>query len=133
MKTTLRNLLLVPLVALALTACKRESDLTAAATTGDYAVQPWQLFAGPGSMAPDLRSTADGRLLLSWLSRQEGRRNALQFASYTEAGGWQSQPRTIAVGHALVANWADTPHLIATPDGALWAQWLQANDTGPGA
>ena len=90
MKTTLRNLLLVPLVALALTACKRESDFTAAATTGDYAVQPWQLFAGPGSMAPDLRSTADGRLLLSWLSRQEGRRNALQFASYTEAGacGW---------------------------------------------
>lgn len=84
-------------------------------------------------MAPDLTATADGRLLLSWLSKQEGRRTALQFGSYTDAGGWQSQPRTIAVGQSLMANWADVPHILATPDGALWVQWLQANASGPSA
>ena len=84
-------------------------------------------------MAPDLAIAPDGRLLLSWINRQQGRRNALQFATYSIAGGWQSQPRTVAVGRALVANWADTPHLLATPDGALWVQWLQESAAGPGA
>ena len=128
-----RTLIALSLLSLSLLACKREAAPAAAPATGDYAVQPWELFAGPGSMAPDLTATADGRLLLSWLSKVEGRRTALQFASYTDAGGWQSQPRTIAVGNSLIANWADTPHLLVTPDGAMWAQWLQANDSGPSA
>ena len=119
-----RTLIALSLLSLSLLACKREAAPAAAPATGDYAVQPWELFAGPGSMAPDLTATADGRLLLSWLSKVEGRRTALQFASYTDAGGWQSQPRTIAVGNSLIANWADTPHMLATPDGAMWAQWL---------
>lgn len=114
-----------------LAACKREAQSATTPSTGDYAVQPWELFAGPGSMAPDLRPAPGGRLLLSWINKQDGRRNAMQFSSYTEQGGWQSQPRTIAVGNSLVANWADTPHLLATPDGALWAQWLQAKPDGP--
>ena len=84
-------------------------------------------------MAPDLSIAPDGRLLLSWINRQQGRRNALQFATYTLEGGWQSQPRTVAVGQALVANWADTPHILGTPDGALWVQWLQASAGGPAA
>ena len=131
MKTRIAFGILFAIASLA--ACKREAQSATTPGTGDYAVQPWQLFAGPGSMAPDLVATADGRLLLSWLSKIEGRRNALQFASYTDAGGWQSQPRTIAVGHSLVANWADTPHLLVTPDGAMWAQWLQANASAPSA
>ena len=116
-----------------LAACQRDAEPAAPPATGDYVVQPWTLFAEPGSMAPDLSLAPDGRLLLSWLNHQQGRRNALQFATYTETGGWQSQPRTIAVGHALIANWADTPHILATADGALWAQWLQANAAGPSA
>lgn len=84
-------------------------------------------------MAPDLSVAPDGRLLLSWINRQQGRRNALQFATYTLAGGWQSQPRTVAVGESLVANWADTPHMLGTPDGALWVQWLQGSAAGPAA
>ena len=131
MKTRIAFGILFAIASLA--ACKREAQSATTPGTGDYAVRPWQLFAGPGSMAPDLVATADGRLLLSWLSKIEGRRNALQFASYTDAGGWQSQPRTIAVGHSLVANWADTPHLLVTPDGAMWAQWLQANASAPSA
>lgn len=123
------------LIALAtLVACKREAPPpTARPTTGDYSVQEWVLPAQAGSMAPDLRVAPDGRVLISWLNRQQGRRNVLQFSSYTEAGGWQSLPRTIAVGQSLVANWADTPHLLATADGALWVQWLQANAASPSA
>ncbi|MEF9977639.1 MAG: hypothetical protein RR792_07100 [Thermomonas sp.] len=119
----------------ALGACKRDDAAPAVAkpTNGDYLVQDWVLPAQAGSMAPDLRVAPDGRVLISWLNRQQGRRNVLQFSSYTEAGGWQSLPRTIAVGQSLVANWADTPHMLATADGALWVQWLQANAASPSA
>lgn len=114
-----------------LAACKRDAAPSAAKpANGDYAVQDWVLPAQAGSMAPDLRVAPDGRVLISWLNRQQGRRNVLQFSSWTEAGGWQSLPRTIAVGQSLVANWADTPHILATADGALWVQWLQANAAG---
>ena len=127
----------IALVAIAaactLLACQRTPEPVAAAATGDFVVQPWTLFAEPGSMAPDLSLAPDGRVLVSWLNRQQGRRTVFQFASFTEAGGWQSQPRTIAVGQSLLANWADTPHILGTPDGALWAQWLQVSAAGPTA
>jgi hypothetical protein len=114
-----------------LPACKREAEAPVASPNSDYRVQVWPLPAAAGSSSPDLSVAADGRLLLSWINRQQGRRNALQFSTYTDEGGWQSQPRTIAVGNSLVSNWADTPHLIATPDGALWTQWLQADAASP--
>ena len=118
-----------------LAACKPAAPPApaAASASSDYQVKVWPLPAEVGAMAPDLSIAPDGRLLLSWINHQQGRRNALQFATYTAAGGWQSQPRTVAVGQSLVANWADTPHLLATPDGALWVQWLQGSATGPGA
>lgn len=120
---------------LALAACKPDSRPAPATATpgGDYRVHVWPLPGEVGAMSPDLSIAPDGRLLLSWINRQQGRRKALQFATYTLAGGWQSQPRTVAVGEALVANWADTPHLLGTPDGALWVQWLQGGKGGPSA
>nr|MDQ3040669.1 hypothetical protein [Pseudomonadota bacterium] len=30
-----------------------------------------------------------------------------------------------------MVNWADTPHLRGTPDGALWMQWLQVDASKP--
>ncbi len=131
MKTRLALIALTAAVALA--ACQRTSAPANRPATGDYAVQPWTVFAEPGSMAPELSLAPGDRVLLSWINRREGRRTALQFASFTEAGGWQSQPRTIAVGQSLVANWADTPHVLGTADGALWAQWLQSSNAGAGA
>lgn len=113
-----------------LAACQRDTTSTKPGT-GHYVVQPWALPAEAGSLAPDLSQTPDGRLLLGWINRREGRRNALQFASYSVDAGWQSQPRTIAVGRSLLANAADTPHLLATPDGALWVQWLQTRPDAP--
>lgn len=116
---------------LGLSACQQKAPPADAGSDGQYTVQTWALPAEQGSLGPDLARAPDGRLLLSWIKRTEGRRNVLQFASYTELDGWQSQPRTVAVGNSLLANAADTPHIAATPDGALWMQWLQTLPESP--
>ena len=87
-------------------------------------VSDWPLPITTGATSPDLHLAPDGRLLLSWISTQPGRRDAVQYAAYDNTQ-WQSAPKTIAVGTALFTNWADTPHIMATPDGALWVHWLQ--------
>ena len=114
---------------LALFACAQESSSPpvtpqADVATKDYEVAPWALDAGIGSAQPDLIVAPDGRLLLTWISSEVGRRPALLFASY-DGTRWQQASRTVAVGTGLFANWADTPHLAATPDGAFWVHWLQ--------
>lgn len=121
----------LPLLCLALlAACRRESAPEAAGKPGE--VRVWPLLAEQGAAQPDLAVAADGRLLLSWMSVRQGRDNALQFAAFGTDGRWQSTPKTIAVGEALLSNWADTPHIAATPDGALWVHWLQKTGAGPG-
>lgn len=95
-------------------------------------VTPWTLPATPGSTAPDLRLTPEGRLLLGWLQAGEGDQQHFRFAIADRKGAWPEAPRDIAAGADLVANWADTPHLIATADGALWAHWLQRQGGGRG-
>ncbi len=133
MKTTCTCLICFAVLALA--ACKPSATgkPETPAVKSDYQHQVWALPAAAGSSSPDLSIAPDGRLLLSWINRLQGRRNVLQFGSYSEAGGWQSQPRTVAIGDSLLANWADTPHMRGTPDGALWMQWLQTNPASPSA
>lgn len=97
---------------------------------GPFVVQDWPLPAAPGAAEPDLVVAPDGRLLLGWISSVPGRRNALQFSDTDVDGRWQSAPRTIAIGNSLLANWANPPHLLATPDGALWVHWLQSAGAG---
>ena len=84
----------------------------------------------PGSAQPDLATVADGRVLLSWINTGGGRRPALQFAEFYPDGHWEG-PRTIAVGNSMFTNWADTPHIVATADRALWAHWLQKSADAP--
>lgn len=91
----------------------------------------WPLPATGGATAPDLHLAPDGRLLLSWIGTQPGRRDAVQYAANDTSGQWQSAAKTIAVGTALFVNWADTPHIAATPDGALWVHWLQKSSDAP--
>ncbi|MEO6228209.1 MAG: hypothetical protein ABIO61_10205 [Thermomonas sp.] len=131
MKTT--HACWIGVAVLALVACKPAgTDKPAVpAANGDYQHEVWVLPAAAGSSSPDLSIAPDGRLLLSWINRLQGRRNVLQFGSYTSVGGWQSQPRTVAIGDSLLVNWADTPHIRGTPDGALWMQWLQADAASP--
>jgi hypothetical protein len=90
-----------------------------------YAVAEWPLPASAGSAQPDLATTPDGRVLLSWISSLEGRRNALQFVAMADNGHWQSAARTVVVGNSLMVNWANTPHIAQTADGALWMQFMQ--------
>jgi hypothetical protein len=114
--------------ALALGSCQRTPAPVAG--TGTVAPAPaglhdWPLPMAPGAAQPDLVATPGGRLLLSWFNSVPGRRTALQFAEYGRDGRWQGAPRTIAIGSSFVVSWADTPHIAATDDGALWVHWLQ--------
>jgi hypothetical protein len=115
------------LLPLALLGCHRaQQSQHVAGGTGLYAQHEWLLPASPGAAEPDLVATTDGRLLLSWINRVPGRRNAFQFDAWDSvAQRWQGAPRTIAVGDSLATNSADTPHIAATTDGALWVHWLQ--------
>ena len=82
---------------------------------------------GPSRSRPRRRSPTwcaapDGSLLLSWIEAQ-GDGHALKFARYADGAWGEVQP--IARGDDWFVNWADTPHLAVTADGALWAHWLQ--------
>ncbi len=126
--------MLVVMTALLSSACQRDPAPSPAASQTANASKPstitdWPLPSTTGAAQPDLIVTPDGRLLLSWVSAQPGRRHAFQFAAYTDT--WQSAPKTIAVGQSLFVNWADTPHMAATADGALWVHWLQKSADKP--
>ena len=92
-------------------------------------VEDWPLPVRlPGNALPDLAAGPGGRLLLLWTNSPPGRRHALQFSTWDPAAlRWESPPMTVAVGNSLFTNWADTAHIAATPDGALWVHWLQKN------
>ena len=132
MRTNPGTRLLLPLAAAfaLLAGCAGEEEQPKPSLVGDLAIEPWALPAMPGSAQPDLALAPDGRLLLSWLNTQPGRRPAFQFAERLPNSGWDGV-RTIAVGNAMFVNWADTPHIFATADRALWAHWLQKSADAP--
>ena len=90
--------------------------------TAPIRVTAWTLPAPDGAAQPDLVAAPDGTLLLSWIEPR-GDGHQLRFAR-NDGTGW-STPRGIASGDDWFVNWADTPHLAATADGALWAHWLR--------
>jgi hypothetical protein len=93
------------------------------AADAPYRLHDWPLPTPEGAAQPDLIAAPDGSLLLSWIESAGHGRHALRFARYAD-DAW-SEPRTIATGGDWFVNWADTPHIAATADGALWAHWLQ--------
>ncbi|MBW3549976.1 MAG: glycoside hydrolase [Proteobacteria bacterium] len=107
----------------ALTGCddSPQAAAPAAPPTPALSVTEWVLPTAAGAAQPDLVASSDG-LLLSWIEPLESG-HALQFARY-RGGAWGA-PRQIARGEDWFVNWADTPHLASTADGALWAHWLQ--------
>lgn len=144
----MRTLLAATLITTALTGCQppvvppaETGEVEAVTAAATFIREDWSLPAPPGAAQPDLIATTDGRLLLSWME-PDGDGHALKFASFqanvvdaidgrqpaltkTAAAERWSSPRTIATGANWFVNWADTPHLAATDDGALWAHWLQ--------
>ncbi len=128
MKPLLRYALLAATLAAA--GCGRDEPPAAATTVAPKpGLERWVLPAGPGSAQPDLVRAPDGRLLLSWLESVPGRRTRLQYAEFLATGRWFG-PKTVAIGNSFVVNWADTPHMLALPDGTLWLQWLQKAGAG---
>ncbi|GAB2511409.1 sialidase family protein [Lysobacter humi (ex Lee et al. 2017)] len=83
----------------------------------------WALPATAGAQ-PDLVALPDGTLLMSWVERAARGHHALRLARLSHEGAW-SPVRTVAEGRDWFVNWADTPHVQATPDGTLWAHWLR--------
>ncbi|HEY0505671.1 MAG TPA: sialidase family protein [Lysobacter sp.] len=98
------------------------SPPTAPAAAAPLQREDWALPAGADAAQPDLVRAPDGSLLLSWIEPQ-GKGHALKFARMT-SGAW-SGVREIARGDDWFVNWADTPHIAQTDDGALWAHWLR--------
>lgn len=111
---------------LALTACAREAPPAVGEPAQRVASAPvvrrWAMPVTTAAAQPDLVAAPDGTLLLSWIA-DGGDAHALAFARH-DGRGW-STPRTIARGGDWFVNWADTPHLLQTADGALWAHWLR--------
>lgn len=114
---------------LALAGCA-EDPPPPAPTPGTAVVRDWPLPGLRGSAQPDLALTVDGRIMMTWLDSRPGRRPAMQIAPWHPGTGWE-RTRTVAVGNALFVNWADTPHIAATDDHALWAHWLQKSGDAP--
>lgn len=127
----MRTSLIPAVVALALlTGCGETPPTSTPVLAGDLRIEAWPLPPLTPSSQPDLATTPDGRVLLSWISTGGGRRPALQLAELYPDGHWEG-PRTVAVGNAMFTNWADTPHIAATADRALWAHWLQKSADAP--
>ncbi|CAN5732101.1 hypothetical protein BH20ACI3_BH20ACI3_22800 [soil metagenome] len=84
--------------------------------------------AGVDSREPELSTTPDGRIILSWVEKVGNKRYALRFAT-RDAGNW-SQARTVAEGDNWFVNWADFPSVIGLADGSLAAHWLVKSGSG---
>ena len=84
--------------------------------------------AGADSREPELFTSTDGRVILSWVEKLGEKGHALRFA-VRDAGGW-SEARTVAEGDNWFVNWADFPSVIALADGSLAAHWLVKSGAG---
>lgn len=113
------------LAAAAAAGCQQAPQPATSTDAAGNTITEWPLPAGRGAAEPDLFLAPDGRLLLSWIRPFSQNRHELQFNSFDRQGQWQWSPKAIAVGASMFVNWADTPHIAATADGAIWAHWLQ--------
>jgi hypothetical protein len=102
---------------------RRDTDVSVA-----FPAQTIDSPAGSGSEEPNLFAAADGRVYFSWIE-PAGEGVALRFSVRT-AGGW-TVPVTVAEGDDWFVNWADFPSVVASPDGALTAHWLQKSGGDP--
>ena len=77
---------------------------------------------GGDSREPELTTTQDGRIILSWVEKIRAKRYALR-TSLRDQNGW-SPTRTVSEGDNWFVNWADFPSVVSLQDGSLAAHWL---------
>ena len=80
------------------------------------------------SREPELVTTPDARIILSWVEKIGDERYALRMATKDQTK-W-GEPRTVAQGHNWFVNWADFPSVIGLTDGSLAAHWLVKSGVG---
>jgi len=77
---------------------------------------------------PELNTTPDGRLIMSWVENSGDKRHILR-AVILDSQGW-SKVITVAEGDNWFVNWADFPSVIGLSDGSLAAHWLVKSGDG---
>lgn len=82
-----------------------------------------------GAAEPNLSTTPEGHVLLSWLAPAGDSTTALRFSVRDSSGGWGA-PREVIRRNDLFVNWADFPSVVTLADGRLLAHWLQRNGEG---
>lgn len=92
-----------------------------AAAPAPARLEPLGVPAAAGASSPQL-ALAGERLDATWIEPAGADGHRVRFAGFD--GRVWSAPATVAAGADLVANWADTPGLVAAGDGSLLAWYL---------
>ena len=113
---------LVLLLVVLAVGCNRHEFPVAEAPEQPLVIRATESPAPGDSREPELTTTPDGRIILSWIEKLDAKRYALRTAIRDQTG-W-SETRTVAEGDNWFINWADFPSVIALNDGSLAAHWL---------
>ena len=109
-----------------LISCAKRGEVTSresrTASASGLEIHATQSPTDGDSREPELTTTPDGRVILSWVEKVDENRYALR-AAVRDRNAW-SEPRTVAEGDYWFVNWADFPSVIALRDGSLAAHWL---------
>ena len=117
-----RKRVVFTLIALCAFGCNRNEKWVAVKPEQPLVIRYTESPATGDSREPDLTTTPDGRIILSWVEKLDGKRYALR-AAVRDQKGW-SATRTVAEGENWFVNWADFPSVIGLNDGSLAAHWL---------
>lgn len=111
------------------TACDRHAPLSPPASSGSsptasdvLVITSTQSPTDADSREPELNTTPDGKIILSWVEKTGEKRYALKFSTLGE-NGW-SKEQIVGAGENWFVNWADFPSVIKLVDGSLAAHWL---------
>jgi hypothetical protein len=122
---------LLLIAATSVIAChQKRIDPNSSSTTSSgpaLTIHPIESPSGVDSREPELTTTPDGRVILSWVEKVNDH-YSLRYAIRTSEG-W-SEPLTVSEGWNWFVNWADFPSVIALTDGSLAAHWLVKSGSG---
>ncbi len=130
LKSHYLNALSLAMFLLLVTACNNvggERPPTAAALA-PLMIRPSTSPTNGDSREPELTTTPDGRIILSWVEKTAEKRYALRLA-VRDQNGW-SEAVTVGEGENWFINWADFPSVVGLADGSLAAHWLVKSGTG---
>jgi hypothetical protein len=92
------------------------------------AIKTTQSPTDADSREPELTTTQDGSVILSWVERLGEKRYALKASAIGSNGS--TGTFTVAEGDNWFVNWADFPSVIKLNDGTLAAHWLVKSGAG---